>query len=153
MDPERPAEKGNVVGGERSRHARRRRILDQGNVLVILVMGGCLALIWMFKDCLIPRWERVSIYATPSKSSSDIVRYQVSSPSPSSTGVLECFQVHQPIYAPDAVAGSGNIPTAGPVASANSCTVTQSLMKHDFAFSYGIPFVGEQDITQLNYQL
>ena len=41
------------------------------------------------------------------------------------------FQVHEPVFTPIGL-------KSGP-----SCVHTQTLMEHDFAFSYGHPFVGE----------
>jgi hypothetical protein len=71
-----------------------------------------------------------------------------SSAAPTPTGLLDVFQVYQPVLTPqgatdqtvssEGVEGTSTIAAA---ASPDSCEVL--LMDHVFAYSYGIPFVGK----------
>lgn len=71
-----------------------------------------------------------------------------STPTPLPSGVLECFQVHQPVLTPsgltdDRVSSDGSSGTTSVIAPTDpkpSCSLL--LMQHSFAYSYGIPFVG-----------
>ena len=49
-------------------------------------------------------------------------------------GLLNDFQVYEPVLTP-----TGNTSPYG-------CVYTKVLMEHDFAFSYGQPFVGREEI-------
>ncbi|KAJ5051584.1 uncharacterized protein L3040_001360 [Drepanopeziza brunnea f. sp. 'multigermtubi'] len=68
---------------------------------------------------------------------------QAASPS----GLLEVFQVYQPVLTPRGVTdetiaenGSSNTTAIAPIEVTGSCQAL--LMEHSFAFSYGLPFVG-----------
>lgn len=65
----------------------------------------------------------------------------------SSSGVLEVFQVYQPVLTPSGPThqtissdGSSNTTTIESTETSSSCTLL--LMEHSFGFSYGHPFVG-----------
>jgi hypothetical protein len=67
--------------------------------------------------------------------------------SASSSGVLEVFQVYQPVFTPSGATdettsddGSENTTTIAQTAGSKSCQIL--LMEHSFAYSYGLPFVG-----------
>jgi hypothetical protein len=128
------------------RQSRRRRV----QLAAFIFAGCCISLFWVFSDCLpASHWKlRVAHTVKSDVATFDLVKYQAPSPTPSPTGVLECFQVYQPVLTPGGVTGetvlgdgSENTTTIAPVASDTSCQVVS--MQHDFAFSYGIPFVGE----------
>lgn len=131
-----------------SSHQKR---LRRGLKLVSLAfVGCCVGLVWLFSDCLPSKnWKLEEAHSKNSDSTSfGLVKYQVPSPTPSATGLLECFQVYQPVLTPNGATaettlsgGSEDTTTLAPTDKASSCEVV--LMQHDFAFSYGIPFVGE----------
>lgn len=58
-----------------------------------------------------------------------------------SAEVLECFQVAQPVLLPEGATTSDGLTVSSSQGTGSSCTVT--LMDHVFAYSYGVPFVGE----------
>ncbi|KAH8821179.1 peptide N-acetyl-beta-D-glucosaminyl asparaginase amidase A-domain-containing protein [Xylogone sp. PMI_703] len=67
--------------------------------------------------------------------------------SPTPTGVLEVFQVYQPVLTPEGITdettsdnGLENTTVIAPTESVSSCQLL--LMEHSFGFSYGMPFVG-----------
>jgi hypothetical protein len=57
--------------------------------------------------------------------------------------VLKTFEVDQPVLMPDGPAESDGSTRSGNDYSPELCTVL--LMRHDFAWSYGAPFVGKLD--------
>ena len=68
--------------------------------------------------------------------------------SASTSGVTEDFQVYQPVFTPSGVTdettqanGSENTTTIAQTNTSSSCQVV--LMQHSFAYSYGVPFVGQ----------
>lgn len=65
--------------------------------------------------------------------------------------VLECFQVAPPVLTPHGASyqaaqsdGSEVFLSTGNSASGEACTVL--LMEHSFAWSYGMPFIGKNEI-------
>jgi len=120
-------------------------------VFAIVVLVCSLCLLWLFGDCLSAKhreteFESVTVHSTHPF---NLVKYQApaASPTPSSSAVLECFQVYQPVLTPngftDETTESDGSETTVAIESANtagSCQVL--LMEHVFAFSYGQPFVG-----------
>lgn len=115
----------------------------------LLIAGCCLSVFWVLNDRLpTRRWKgRFAHAVTRDIAPFDLVKNQVISPTPYPAGVLECFQVYQPVLTPSGVTdetvlgdGAENTTTIAAAASETSCEVV--LMQHDFAFSYGLPFVG-----------
>lgn len=118
-------------------------------VALLVVAGSSLCLLWLLNDCLpVTSWKIQEEHSNAaSVSAFDLVKYQVSSAAPSATGVLECFQVYQPVLTPEGITddtvlsdGEQETTTIAPSAAEESCGVR--LMQHDFAFSYGMPFIG-----------
>jgi hypothetical protein len=111
-------------------------------ILFVVVVGSCIALIWMFRSCLPDKTlqQEDLVY-----SNFRLVKDAVSAPT---SGVTEDFQVYQPVFTPSGATdetttpnGSENTTTVAQTDAANSCQVL--LMNHSFAFSYGAPFVGQ----------
>ncbi|RDL38107.1 Uncharacterized protein BP5553_05540 [Venustampulla echinocandica] len=114
--------------------------------VAFIVVGCCIALLWVFGDCLFSgSWPEKEV----SIASYSLVKDDVPAPSPPkpSDGVLECFQVHQPVLFPSGAVdqtllstGAENTAIIAATDIATSCQVL--LMEHQFAYSYGLPFVG-----------
>lgn len=122
----------NEKGWQKSTRYRRSGVLS-------LLVGSCLILLWIFRGNPLGTssksdWTR----STHSEPSIQLLKNQASSPVPSATGVLECFQVYQPLPTHEAV---DEATTRDAPITPTSFEVT--LMEHDFAFSYGVPFIGE----------
>lgn len=118
-------------------------------VISLVFMGCCMGLGWLLTDCL-PTSSFQESGASPS--AFELVKYAAaaSSATPTPTGVLEVFQVYQPVLTPQGATdettlsdGVENTTTLATAASSSSCEVL--LMDHVFAYSYGIPFVGTYD--------
>ena len=118
-------------------------------IILSALLGTSIALIWLFHNCFpLNTWEDDAVPAA-TLSTAPLAKDAVPVPSPtaSPTGVLECFQVYQPVLTPSGatdetvlIDGSESTAVIAPAASANSCQVL--LMDHSFGFSYGMPFVG-----------
>lgn len=111
-------------------------------LLIAVLVASCISLIWTLHDCL-PANKLISEDSVPP--TFHLVKDAVSA---SSAGVLEDFQVYQPVFTPSGATdetttanGVENITTIAQTAGSSSCQVL--LMQHSFAFSYGLPFVGE----------
>lgn len=88
-----------------------------------------------------------------SESTSQAIRSRVPTPNPEESAtttssaveptrtVLKTFEVDQPVLMPDGPAESDGSTRDGKDYSPELCTVL--LMRHDFAWSYGAPFVGK----------
>ncbi|KAL2073237.1 hypothetical protein VTL71DRAFT_10561 [Oculimacula yallundae] len=106
--------------------------------------ASCVFLFWLLAEC-VPSIEWQTVATAPFVNLvKDAVPASSASPSPSS-GVLEVFQVHQPVLSPSGVPdqttiedGSNN--TTAHTSHSTSCEAL--LMEHSFGFSYGKPFVG-----------
>lgn len=66
----------------------------------------------------------------------------------------EVFQVHQPVLTPEGVVDSttnlkGSVETSLIDVTREATSCSQVLMEHDFAFSFGLPFVGMSLICRL----
>lgn len=114
--------------------------------VTFLVVGCCVTLLWAFSDCLFSEswFNKEASIASYSLVKDDV---SASTAAEASRGVLECLQVHQPVLLPSkpngqTISSSGTGDTSLAVASeaASSCQVL--LMEHQFAFSYGLPFIG-----------
>ncbi|KAH8685586.1 peptide N-acetyl-beta-D-glucosaminyl asparaginase amidase A-domain-containing protein [Tricladium varicosporioides] len=151
QDPEAPiyTSKGQDVwnyprNGPTSEH------LGWTRLLRLALIGCCVVVIWLFGNFLALKYaagaEADEIEVVPA--SYNLVKNAVAAPSATpSPGVLECFQVHQPVLFPSGVVdttttseGSENTTIIAVTETASSCKVL--LMEHSFGFSYGIPFVG-----------
>lgn len=117
--------------------------------LLLAIIGACVALTLLLGNCLPTTFEQWRADHSPSASFS-LVKHAVAAPSatPSSTAVLEVFQVYQPVLTPSGATddtttgdGSENTTTIAQSGTASSCEVT--LMVHSFGYSYGMPFVGK----------
>ncbi|CZR59558.1 related to peptide-n4-(n-acetyl-beta-d-glucosaminyl) asparaginase amidase N [Phialocephala subalpina] len=116
--------------------------------LLFAMLSSCLLLALLLGQCLpttIKKWQ----IEESSVASFDLVKdaVPIASATPSSTAVLEVFQVYQPVLTPSGAtdetltaAGDENTTTIAQSGAASSCQVT--LMVHSFGYSYGIPFVG-----------
>ncbi|KAI0386790.1 hypothetical protein F5Y04DRAFT_242355 [Hypomontagnella monticulosa] len=107
--------------------------------LMSLVLIGLLSLVWFTQL----QGSNARLLVSPSLTQA--IRSEVGQPQASPTEtretptVLECFQVAQPILTPSGPSSNvSNI--ADGSASKGACSVL--LMEHVFAFSYGLPFVG-----------
>lgn len=87
-----------------------------------------------------------TVISTPVERGVENIRQ--ASPSPTSTSVLECFQVYEPVLTPagpvdqiTAVNGESDTVVLEKTSETESCTVV--LMDHVFAYSYGQPFVSK----------
>jgi hypothetical protein len=136
--------------GEKNTGFYRQPTCNRIKFVALLFAGCCLGLVWILSSCIsVSSWKLEEAHSITSDSPSfDLIKYQASPPTPSATGVLECFQVYQPVLTPSGatdetvlIDGSQDTTAIAPVALESSCDVV--LMEHDFAFSYGIPFVGE----------
>lgn len=116
------------------------------NRFLLLIFVGC-CLILLITDCLVTRsWTKVA----PANLSfpltkNDAVASSAATPSP--TGVLDVFQVYQPVISPSGATaeitmenGSENTSSISPTTTLQSCQLL--LMDHSFGNSYGMPFVG-----------
>ena len=110
------------------------------------VIGSCLGLGWLLNDCL----STYSVQEMETTSPTfELVRYATVAPAatPTPTGILEVFQVYQPVLTPQGATdetvlsdGAENTTTIAAAASPSSCEVL--LMDYAFGNSYGAPFVG-----------
>jgi len=114
--------------------------------LLVLALVGCgVSLFWLFSDCSLA--SQVGKHEVPPPAHDLATKAARAPAAAASSGVLECFQVYQPVFFPSGAVdgtitsdGSENTTTISPAAPASSCEVL--LMEHSFGFSYGIPFVG-----------
>jgi hypothetical protein len=111
-------------------------------LLLAVIVISCISLVWTLHDCLPAK----KLYNEDSVSSTFHLVKDAVSASPS--GVLEDFQVYQPVFTPSGAtdetttdSGLENTTTIAQTTATSSCQVL--LMNHSFAFSYGIPFVGK----------
>ncbi|KAF8855092.1 hypothetical protein BDZ45DRAFT_21175 [Acephala macrosclerotiorum] len=143
------AEEDALLG--KATHSRSQNELRLGSTSpkspLFAILGSCLLLALLLGQCLPStiKWQIEASSVAPFDLVKDAVR--AASATPSSTAVLEVFQVYQPVLTPSgatdeilSAAGYVNTTTIAQSSSASSCQVT--LMVHSFGFSYGIPFVG-----------
>ncbi|KAH9223501.1 peptide N-acetyl-beta-D-glucosaminyl asparaginase amidase A-domain-containing protein [Leptodontidium sp. 2 PMI_412] len=111
----------------------------------LALLASCAILIWLLVECVpIIDWQSVA-----SEPTFDLVKDAVpatAAPTPTS-GVLEVFQVYQPILTSAGVLDETALEDGlESVDSTDQAPVTTScetlLMEHSFGFSYGKPFVG-----------
>ncbi|TAQ91493.1 hypothetical protein B7494_g260 [Chlorociboria aeruginascens] len=116
-------------------------------LILILLVGLCGSLFWILDDCRL--FYTLEDSKPQQTSNFNLIKYAVttSSAAPSTTAVLEVFQVYQPVLTPPGVVdetvsgdGSENTATISPTADLGGCQLL--LMNHSFAYSYGEPFVG-----------
>lgn len=128
-----------------------RKIGGRWKVIVLVFVGCCIGLGLLLTDCT--PVEGLKEPEAPPATYEHLVKYAAvaSSATPTPTGVLDVFQVYQPVLTPKGAVdetilsdGQENTTTIASVSSSSSCEVL--LMKHDFAYSYGIPFVGKNNI-------
>ena len=119
---------------------------------IVAFIGCSIALIWLLRACYFakPGNEEAE---TPS-AGFELVKYQAPAAAAAaapaatpSTGILNVFQVYQPVLTPSGATdettlsdGKDTATTIAPTSSESSCQVL--LMDHSFQFSYGKPFVG-----------
>jgi hypothetical protein len=138
------AEKEQLLNATEKRSASRRRKFPSGcipKLLIAIVIGSCIALVWMLHDCLpTKKLQQEDLVSSTFRLVKDAV-------SASTSGVTEDFQVYQPVFTPSGATdettlpnGSENTTTVAQTNTTSSCQVL--LMQHVFAFSYGLPFVG-----------
>ena len=124
-----------------------RKFGGRWRMFITFFVGCCVVLGWLVTDCTSPRvTKEPEGHATTYQ---NLVKYAAATSSalPTPTGVLDVFQVYQPVLGPqgpvdETVSGSGQetTTTIDSASSSDSCEVL--LMKYDFAYSYGLPFVG-----------
>lgn len=111
-------------------------------LVLAVIVGSCVAMVWIFHSCLLDkRLQHEDLIYSNFRLVKDAV-------SASTSGVTEDFQVYQPVFTPSGATdettsdnGSENTTTVAQTNATSSCQVL--LMQHSFAFSYGIPFVGQ----------
>ncbi|KAF4625881.1 hypothetical protein G7Y89_g12283 [Cudoniella acicularis] len=119
--------------------------LSWPKLLLLTFIGCCVAVIWLFGDYSASEYDdAVEIPSGKYNLVKDAVPVARAT---SSTPVLECFQVYQPVLFPSGAVdstisgdGTDDTTTIASTEAASSCEVL--LMEHSFGFSYGIPFVG-----------
>lgn len=113
----------------------------------LALLASCAILIWLLAECVPTiEWKTVAPVAT-----FDLVKYAVPAPAAStapSGGVLEVFQVYQPIFTTPGASGEtaleDGLDSVAPIAQtqgSGNCEVL--LMEYSFGFSYGKPFIGK----------
>ncbi|KAH7356738.1 peptide N-acetyl-beta-D-glucosaminyl asparaginase amidase A-domain-containing protein [Rhexocercosporidium sp. MPI-PUGE-AT-0058] len=111
----------------------------------LALSASCAILIWIFAECVpATNWQIVA-----SSPTFDLVKDaapSTSAPAPTA-GVLQVFQVYQPIFTPygilDETVLEDGLESVGPIDKAPVTTSCETLlMEHSFGFSYGKPFVG-----------
>ncbi len=137
--------KEQLLTAAEKRPASPRKLFASGCVpklLLALILGSCLAVILMLQGCL----STIKLqYEDLASSNLRLVKDAISA---STSGVTEDFQVYQPVFTPSGVReettqanGSGNTTAIAQTNTSSSCQVV--LMEYSFAYSYGVPFVGE----------
>ncbi|KAG0652101.1 PNGase A large chain [Hyphodiscus hymeniophilus] len=116
-------------------------------LFVLVFVACCVSLGWLLIDCTPANVLDEQQFHTATYE--HLVKYAAaaSSATPTPTGVLEVFQVYQPVLTPQGAVdetvlsnGQESTNTIASAFSPSSCEVL--LMKYDFAYSYGAPFVG-----------
>ncbi len=139
----------------RSYLAARWQLVSQSLKLQLFLVIGCtfalILTVWSFSRCPLPAETPVlqsQLSYRNNVQAAVVATTPTSSASPSSTAVLEVFQVYQPVLTPEGPTaetissdGSLNTTTIEPTGNADSCT--KLLMEYSFGFSYGRPFVGK----------
>lgn len=129
-----------------------RKVGGGWKVLAPIFIGCCIGLGWLLTDCT-PAKVLEQVETQPA-TYEHLVKYAAaaSSPVPTPTGVLDVFQVYQPVLAPNGAVdetvlsdGQENTTNIASTSPSSSCEVL--LMKYDFAYSYGTPFVGMYSVT------
>lgn len=128
------------------------RISGRWKVIILVFVGCCLGLVSI-------AWLLNAAQSPEEASCEHLVKYAAvaSSAAPTRTGLLEVFQVYQPVLTPkgaidETVMSNGveNTTTIASAASPSSCEVL--LMDHVFAYSYGMPFVGKLMYTAYDFK-
>ncbi|KAK3309135.1 peptide N-acetyl-beta-D-glucosaminyl asparaginase amidase A-domain-containing protein [Chaetomium strumarium] len=146
--------------GPSQRTTQRRRILQGLVALVILSFLSFLIIATAFSGCSAPTFSlrthgifqvnpaehNLRSQTINSRSPALDLRNADAATSTTSTAaaertVLKTFEVDQPVLMPDGPAESDGSTRSGKDYSPELCTVL--LMRHDFAWSYGVPFVGD----------
>jgi hypothetical protein len=139
------AEKQQLLAFSEKRQALRRPFSSSFiKLLFISIVGSCIAVIWILHDCTPASRLRDEGFT------SSIFHLVKGAASASTSGVLEVFQVYQPVFTPSGATDettsdnrSENTTAIAQIAATMSCQVL--LMEHSFAYSYGLPFVGQCD--------
>lgn len=124
----------------------------RSKAVFLTFIGCCVALIWRLNNYL----PTIS-WTEDGKLEAGFELVKCQAPAPSATapnGVLEVFQVYQPVLTPSEAAdettfsnGTENSTTIASTESASSCEVV--LMVHSFGYSYGMPFIGKWQIIPM----
>lgn len=154
------SEKQKTTGAETDReslpqHVKPRvgpHMLRHGLKVQIFALLGCAIVLGITSHRFLTCITAPKTPANPLVNRSNVIREAIvgttiSSAIPSSTAVLNVFQVYQPVLGPSGVVdntidgdGSSNTTTINASEHASSCT--KLLMEYSFGFSYGHPFVG-----------
>lgn len=159
LDPSEKHERLYAVDIVEQLHNRRVRLADRWQLIsrnlkvqLFLAIGCILALIltcWTFFRCLLPAELPATQLAYRNNVQAAVLAATItSSASPSSTAVLEVFQVYQPVLTPDGptaetISSDGSLNTTTIESTEHDVSCTKLLMEHSFGWSYGIPFVGK----------
>ncbi len=115
---------------------------------ILATIVSCVGLIWLLTLCLPAiQWDIVPTTRRTISLVKEAIQYSSATAVPPS-GVLEVFQVHQPVLTSSGIVdettlndGSEDTTLIAQTAPTSSCETL--LMEHSFGFSYGIPFVGK----------
>jgi hypothetical protein len=117
-------------------------------LLGFLCVAGLFLLVQKFDTCESPLETTISVLSDRGSDAQAAVAGAAKvSMKPSSTGVLEVFQVYQPVLTPsgptdEIISSDGSSNTTAIISTENGSSCTQLLMEYSFGFSYGHPFVG-----------
>jgi hypothetical protein len=137
-------------------------------LLFLACVVGSSLFAWSFLTCgAYPDASRARLSSRGQNTQPAVEEKFISRAKPSSSPVLEVFQVYQPVLAPSGPIdqtidsnGSSNTTTIGYAETSVGCT--KLLMEYSFGFSYGHPFVGmfcrgrrqfQSVLTTINRQL
>lgn len=147
--------KGETDNESLPKHVRPRgclHMLRQSLTVRILILLGCAIVLGMYShgfptDTNAPNTTTTPLLRRSNDIQAAVVGTSASSAIPSSTAVLNVFQVYQPVLGPFGVEdntinsdGSSNTTTIDATEHTSSCT--KLLMEYSFGFSYGHPFIG-----------
>jgi len=129
--------------------------IQSTQAFLVAIFASCAVLLWLLVAC-VPALDWPS--EVSSTATFGLVKDAVNVPTASAapSGVLEVFQVYQPVLTPSGVTdgtvlgdGSENTTTIVPTAANDNCELL--LMEHSFGYSYGMPFVGNYTPPQCKF--
>jgi hypothetical protein len=120
-------------------------------IIILVCIGFCAGSVWLLNGCFRGQQVQPVEEERPTVTFVELVKEDISSatPAPSPSGVRDVFAVYQPVLTPGGVAddtiegANSEQTTVLDGASSSSGVYEVVLMEHQFANSYGEPFVGE----------